>query len=285
MTLPNFVIIGAAKCGTTSLYRILGQHPGIFTCPVKEPQYFALGDGGSVDRGAVRDLAEYESLFAGVRGEPAVGEASPQYFVSASAARRMRETIPDARLIAIVRDPAERAYSEYQMRVREGRENREVSAAFDAVLEELAADPAAAERRSYLLYGFYRLHLSRYEERFGSNALKIVLLEDLASDPLPLLRELFAFLGVDPDFRPEIGDRFNVGGVPRWQRVYRWADRQEWLKQRLPWRLGAVAKRSLLRAPQRLPSELRARLVELYRDDVRWLERRLDRDLGGWREV
>lgn len=285
MTLPNFVIIGAAKCGTTSLHRLLGQHPEVFACPEKEPQYFALGDGARPEKGAVRDLAEYESLFAGVRSESAVGEASPQYLVSESAPRRMRERIPDARLIAILRDPAERAHSEYQMWLRQGDENAEIHAAFDAVLEGVDADPAAARERRYLRHGFYRHHLSRWEACFGGEALAIVLLEDLARDPLPLLRDLFAFLGVDPDFEPELGDRFNAGGMPRWRQLYRLADRQVWLKRRLPRRLGVALKRSLLRAPPELPREFRARLVELYRDDVCWLEERLGRDLGHWRKA
>src|SRR5262245_28683977 len=111
MTLPTFLIIGAGRSGTTSLYHYLRQHPEVFMSPVKEPIYFALGPnlvftGPAADwvlDQAAKTREEYEALFAGVTNEKAIGEASPRYLASPDAAGRIRETIPEARLVAILR--------------------------------------------------------------------------------------------------------------------------------------------------------------------------------------
>ena len=111
MTLPNFIIIGAAKAGTTALYEYLGEHPDVFVSPVKETNFFSSGHPiGTQD--------EYEAQFAGVRGERAIGEASVQYIASKNAAAQMRDQLPDVKLIAMLRNPADRAFSHYLMQSR-----------------------------------------------------------------------------------------------------------------------------------------------------------------------
>lgn len=131
MIFPNFLIIGAAKSGTTSLYHYLKQHPEIYLSPVKEPKFFCfyqekLDWQGPGDQKAilnyVTDIDQYFSLFEGVRNETAIGEATPWYIYSESAVKKIKAFIPDAKLIAILRDPAERAYSHFLHLLREGRE-------------------------------------------------------------------------------------------------------------------------------------------------------------------
>src|SRR5580765_3646808 len=121
MTLPNFLIIGAGKSGTTALYEYLKQHPQVYMSPVKEPRFFAF-EGESVNFGgpwgerlnpevmAFNSIASYSALFEDVEDETAIGEASPIYLWAAKAAARIHRRVPDARLIAILRDPVERAY-------------------------------------------------------------------------------------------------------------------------------------------------------------------------------
>jgi hypothetical protein len=125
--LPNFIVIGAAKAGTTALYWYLAEHPAVFMSPVKETNFFAYGldDAGQLLYGIpelhqfpVTTLSEYEKLFANAGDAAAVGEASPIYLECPQAAGRIRTRIPDARLICGLRDPVERAYSDYLMYLR-----------------------------------------------------------------------------------------------------------------------------------------------------------------------
>ena len=131
MTMPNFLIIGANKAGTTSIYSYLKQHPQIYMSPVKEPMFFTL-EGKNIDRTevsrqitlktAVNDIEDYQALFQGVSNEKAIGEASTAYLHCPWCAERIKQYIPDVKLIAILRDPIERAYSNYLMYVRWGLE-------------------------------------------------------------------------------------------------------------------------------------------------------------------
>ena len=124
--LPDFVVIGAARCATTSLYEYLRQHPQVFMSPEKETDYFSLGDlpQDEVPPGAsryrARTRAEYEAQFALAGDARAVGEASPTYLFYSRSADRMGRVIPDAKLICVLRDPVERAYSHWALARRSG---------------------------------------------------------------------------------------------------------------------------------------------------------------------
>lgn len=129
--LPTFLVIGAAKAGTTSLYHYLGQHPQVFMSPVKEPGFFALeghpldfrGPGDEWLRQATTTTLEaYQKLFEGVRDEPAVGEASVLYLHHHAAPEAIARYVPDVKLVAVLRDPVERAYSAFLYQTRNGRE-------------------------------------------------------------------------------------------------------------------------------------------------------------------
>jgi len=130
MTIPNFLIIGAAKSGTTSLYHALKQHPKIFMSPVKEPNFFALEGGelnypqGTVDprylAQCITTKEEYNQQFEGVSNEIAVGEASPIYLYHPQAPVRIKNCLPNVKIIVILRNPIERAYSNFLHHIREG---------------------------------------------------------------------------------------------------------------------------------------------------------------------
>src|SRR5581483_6498173 len=134
MPLPSFLIIGAAKSGTSSVFAWLGQHPEIYTSPIKGPCFFAFDEGARVrvagpgdqavfDRHVVTDPVAYRRLFDGVTpAHRAAGEASVLYLYAPAAAARIARTIPDVRLIAILRNPVERAFSSFQHLRRDGRE-------------------------------------------------------------------------------------------------------------------------------------------------------------------
>jgi Sulfotransferase family len=296
--LPNFLIIGAAKAGTTSLYHYLGQHPQIFLSQVKEPRFFAL-EGHPLDfpgpgderfrKGATTTrLEDYRKLFAQVSDERAVGEASVLYQYDAAAPEAIERYVPDAKLIAVLRNPVERAYSAFLVKLRTG---YEPLSEFD---EALNAEPERiADGWSYTWHyreqGFYHRNLTRYFERFDSDQIRVYLYEDLERDPHRMLTDIFRFLGVDAGFRPNLSIRHNRSGVPRSARLHRLLTRshpvKEAAKSVIPeeWGHRVISRlsRGNLRRPPLRP-EIRARLIEGYYEDIRRLEGLIGRDLSHW---
>jgi len=203
--LPTFFVIGAYKSGTTSLYRYLGQHPQIYVSPIKEPSFFAFGASGHSDssaafRKSTKTLAEYEQLFAHAEGFSAIGDVSPEYMTSRIAARNIHNRVPHAKLIAILRNPIERAYSDFLMYRRDGLEPEcDFSKALDLQsTRALSADPTG----HYVSTGFYGSQLARYYDAFPSSQIKVVLMDELEADALQTLSHIFSFLSVDPAFVP-----------------------------------------------------------------------------------
>ena len=172
---PNFFVIGAGKAGTTSLYYYLKQHPEIFMSRFKEPKFFAL-EGHTLDfkgpyddricRGTTTDLVDYLQLFEQVKEESAIGEASTIYLGDARAPGAIAHRVPDAKVVAILRHPAERAFSAFQHLLRDGYEP------LSSFEEALDAEPQRAADGWYVQYnykgrGFYGRHLQRYFDRFN----------------------------------------------------------------------------------------------------------------------
>jgi hypothetical protein len=186
MTLPNFLIIGVAKAGTTSLYHYLKQHPQIYMSPVKEPRFFGMGDGpphpayrGGYAPGTVTSRAAYEALFKGVVGEYAIGEATPSYLWWPKAAQQICTQLPDARLIACLRQPADRAYSSFLTCVRAG---LEPCTNFARALREEEKRFAANANPSlfYTQRGLYYPQIKRYFDLFPRQQIRIYLYDDFS---------------------------------------------------------------------------------------------------------
>ncbi|MBM3692937.1 MAG: sulfotransferase [Actinobacteria bacterium] len=289
--LPNFFVVGANKAGTTSFAAYIGTHPDVFMSPLKEPSYWSLRDRDDPDgpflQRQIRDRPAYEALFAGVRGERAIGEASTNYLQTAVAADRIRAEIPEARIIAVLRDPSDRAFSAYNMHVGAHLEPlTDFGAAVDAEL-------AGGTWRHYLAMGYYAESLDRWIDHFGRDRVRVFLYEDLVADPAAMVRETFAFLGVDPDFVPPLDRRHNVTQVPRHRSILRFAKESSpvkaALKRVMPARARARVKDRVTAwnttAPPPLTPELRARLVALYADDIDRTATVIGRDLSAWRSV
>lgn len=281
---PTFLILGAQKAGTTSVYHYLRQHPQVFMCPRKEPHFFAY-EGESVDdaAGIVTDWQAYRGLFRDAGDASAIGEASPSYLYVPRAAQRIAHRLPEARLIAIVRNPIERAFSNYQHCVRTGHEPLGFGAALDAENGRMAAGWGA--RWHYVHKGLYRQQLDRFLERFDRQQLHVALYDDLVADPAGFMREIFGFLGIDAGLEVEVGKRYNVSGVPRnrllarlWARTVRV---RPVVVRALPAPVVDIGRR-MLQAKPRLEPELRQRLAERFRDDVARLSELLDHDLSHW---
>lgn len=292
--LPNFLIIGAGRCGTTSLYRYLEQHPDVYVSPIKEARYFSY-EGDETSSFHVRDQTAYEALFSGVTTETAVGEASPDYLYNSNSPQRICDAIPNARLISVFRDLADRAYSHYLILVRDGVVR---GLSFEEILESGGPDHEGEPLRECILRsGRYYTHLSRYLELFPRDHIGIFFYEDLMSDGEGLMRRVYEFVGVDPTFSAAASFRHNSSAVPRipalhWS-IERLVKAENSAKVIAKHVLPASTRRKLyenfrkmsMRPPDRLAKSTRERLISIYADEIAGLEKLTGRDLSAWRTV
>lgn len=211
--LPDFLVIGAQKAGTTTLFALLRKHPHIYLPPQKEVQYF------SNDELFTRGLNWYmEENFRTGNFEGIAGEISPQYMFRDLIPERIKAALPNVKLIAILRHPLKRAFSHYQMSVRRGLENRDFRSAFEASVDAKSNGLCLDETTNYYQFSAYREILIKYLQLFPKEQLLILFQEDLDSAPETVLNQIHEFLGVEhivPD-KPDI--RLHAAGTIK----YRW---------------------------------------------------------------
>ena len=268
--LPNFLLIGAAKAGTTSLYHYLRVHPQVFMSQTKELNFFVENDGW------VKGTSWYERQFDAAAGAVAVGEASPNYTkypLFPGVPERIAKLIPEARLIYLVRHPVERFRSGYLDEVRRGRQRNPIEST-------LASNPG------YLAASRYAMQIEQYLQYFPRDQLLVITSEDLKRRRAATMRVVHSFLGVDDLAPPTLDDEFNR---TEGQRMLRPLARRV---RRLP---GARAVARLAPGPSKwigtrpmdpdraeLSAAFERRLRALLRDDVRQLRGYLGEDFDGW---
>ena len=266
---PNFFIVGAPKAGTTSLYQYLNAVPGVYMSPMKEPRYFTTIV--PVETSAVppvRDKAEYLRLFQGVKDEVAIGEASVAYLRDPETPKRIHDVVPGARIIILLRDPVERAFSNYLMHVREGWQ----TVSFQEALQK------GLYRDSYLEEGFYAEQIKRYLDTFGPERVKILIFEEFIQDTKRAVSDVLRFLDVDSEPPDSAGEAHNAFAMPRSRWAYRiFGSRvaRRAARKLLPTPLRILVKgRVLLKKVSKpaMPQEARKFLEDFYRDDVGKLE-------------
>lgn len=264
-TLPTFVIIGAQRSGTTSIARALEAHPEAFMVRQKEVHFF--------DRHFDRGLDWYRARFSGVRDEPAVGEATPAYMYADGAMARMAEVLPHAKLVTVLRNPVDRAYSHYWHERGLAREDRPFS-------EAIAADRAGEGGKGYLDRGKYLPQLERVVGHYPREALHVMLFEDFRDDPRAAFASLCRFLDIDDAFAPEhLGDPVNPF------RMYRSLRMRLYTRQRPRTRFKRILARLNARRPRPYPPmdpAAREELVRLFREPNAALGAWLGRDLSMW---
>ena len=296
MTMPNFLIVGAQKAGTTSLHYYLKQHPQIYMSPRKEPHFFEGMHWDFYRPGRmmlpVTDLADYQGLFEGVTDEKAIGEASASYLYSPKAPTLIKRSIPDARLIAILRNPADRAYSNFLHCVRGGRESI-VDFAEALRVEEERIKGNWGPLWHYKQKGFYYAQVKRYLDTFGRDSFRVWLYEDLRTQPLDVLRDVLEFLEVDETFVPDMSIEHNTSALPRNKTLYRAAKKLAArnsvlklaiLERCLPAGLRRYVKRRIFVQPPPFPAEIREQLLASYTEDILKLQDLIGRDLSSWLE-
>ncbi len=299
MMRPTFLVIGAAKAGTSALFDFLAQHPDVFASPVKEPNFFAFAGGrasftGPGDQEIVRrtisDRHRYLELFDGVRFESAIGEASAFYLYWEGAPANIARWLPEARLVVVLRDPASRAFSSYRHLVRDGHE----TLSFEAGLAEEPTRIAAGWQPlwHYRAAGRYVEQLERYFALFRREQILVHLYDDFVKDPLSVVARTYDFIGVDPEFRPNLAKRLNPSGRPRSATLRGVLQRESLLKRcarnLLPQRMRTGLWRALTRVNTRpthetMWGETRRMLEADFAAEIDRLEGLLGRDLSAWR--
>jgi hypothetical protein len=287
--LPNFFILGAAKCGTTAIYRTLKDHPDIFLSPTKETFFFA--NDQKYEKGT-RYYAN--SFFRGAGKYIARGEASPNYFSFPSiVAPRMRDTLDlDAlKFVVLIRDPVSRAYSHYLHRWKFLKEEFSFGEALALENDRLALNPI--EWCGYYHDGLYGSLAEQWLEYFPRDKFLFISHEDLLNSRRAILKKICLHLGVDTEF--EWGDQIvaNPFAVARSRRLMRlmakprpwlrWVDRfvsREWVSQ-IRRRMRQLNSKRTRKPP--LDKNVERELRELYAEDIERLEKLLDRDFSRWK--
>lgn len=209
---PNFFIVGAPRAGTTSLYEYLKKIPEIYMSSIKEPNYFATNiDPNLLLSKPVKEKSKYLELFKNVTSEKAIGEASPNYLWDENAPKLISENVPDAKIIIILRNPVERAYSHYLMHMSNGSENRP----FKQVIEEALKSSTNDYVRRIIECGYYYKQILNYRKYFPENQIKIFRYEDLEKNTRQMIKDILDFLGVSASIPEDLSIRYNRYSVPR----------------------------------------------------------------------
>lgn len=272
--LPDFLGIGAQRCATTWLFENLRDHPALYLPEAKELDFFSSASYS----GASSPVAEYRSVFSGAIPGQKCGEISTEYLISREAPRRIRRLLGSVRLITLVRDPVERAFSSYSKRRRDGE--------WDRSFEEFVAQniDLCVKR------GFYHRQIRRYLDFHPRERILIEVYDDIESSPERVLASIHGFLGVEHRTPEQMMAWFNVGdpdpgllaraAVKGRDSVYavpggRWAVKA---LQRQPV-VNRLLEGLFRNSRSVIPSDLARDLAGLYWEDVEGLSRLLERDL------
>ncbi len=289
--LPNFIVIGAAKAGTTALYWYLAEHPSVFMSRVKETNYFAYGvdergrllyGDPDVHKFPVTTRAEYEALFDDADGAQAVGEVSPIYLECPQAPDRIRAALPEVRLVCCLRHPVERAYSDYLMYL--WRRGRRFEPARDLTPDAVWARPDSR----WMDVSRYHAQLARYYDTFPRERIHTFLFDDMKRSTVDAVQGVYRFLEIDPAFVPDLETAHNVGGVPASRALESFLTNrglravvEPWIPKRAADWVRRIRTRNMRKAPP-LPAELRRELTARLRDDIQSTSRLIGRSLDHW---
>lgn len=300
--LPNFLVLGTAKAATSSLYVYLKQHPDIYLSPITELNFFAHEGRDLNFRGPgdleyiwsdslVATYEDYRKQFASTNGKTAVGEVSTHNLYSVQAPALIKRYIPNVKMIAMLRHPAERAFSAFSHMVRDGREETSDFAA------ALAREPARIRDNweplwHYKSMGFYGAQLSRYLDLFDRDKIRVYLYDDFMARPLEVMQDIYRFIGVDAAFIPDMSDKYNVSTMPRNRQLQDMMMGKSYVRSALR-SLVPESARSRLRdfilqhntKRLKLSPDTRRQLTNDYGDDIGLLGRLLGSDLSHWLKV
>lgn len=304
MVRPNFFIVGAPKCGTTSMYYYLSQHPQVYMPEkVKEPHYFAR-DLHIPAMKKYRDNAKYLSLFDDANTENCIGEASVWYLFSRKAASEIYDFNPNAKIIIMLRNPVDMIYSLHSQLVFAGDEPKQ---SFEEAwasetrrklgYESVPNMYAPLEAVYYRDVARYYEQVKRYLDIFGKTQVYVIIFDDLRHSLDNIYHQVAEFLAIDPEFRPNFANRNSNKRVKN-RLVFDFLNRNKptWFANKivpfvrciLPLNIRQVAntivKSATLVEEERPPlnTEMWANIQQVYNEDMKNLQQLINRDLSQW---
>jgi len=303
MAIPDFFVIGAPKAGTTALHAALARHPQLYLSPVKEPKFYLCderpprrrehrGPGDAHSRHEwIWRRDRYQALFDGAPAGTLRGESTPFYLADPDALARIRTERPDARLVAVLRDPVDRAYSNWMHLWSDGLET-EADVVRAVAAEDARRAAGWAPFWHYRRLGEYGRQLQALYELFPREQVHVLRYRDLVDTPAAAVGAVCAFLGVDPGDppvpRPENTRPF-APDTARTRRLARVARAGAWAGQWFPPRAWRIAARPVLRALQStdtprpiLTADQRVQLLTYFEADIRLLGQVTGRDYSDW---
>jgi hypothetical protein len=270
--LPNFFIVGAAKSGTTSLYEYLRLHPEVYMAPIKETHHFSTDIDNTKFRpnyarslnkdlskflesdmeegifhAFVKDSNEYVQLFKKVKDEKAIGEVTNSYLYSHEAAKNIITKFPSAKVVMMLRNPVDRAFSHYLMDLRIGYETEDF---MTALKKDMARNPKGwGISNLYVEVGMYSEQIKRYLEIFQKDQLRIYLFDDFVKNPEATMKDLFRFLGVSENTNIDFSKKYNPSFIPKNKLIGKLNTQKrvkDWLKSVLPKSVKSKFKKNIL---------------------------------------
>ena len=296
MVKPNFLIVGVARCGTTSIYHYLNQHPQVAMAKKKEPKYFSsinidfphngVGDK-SVDSVVIRDRDEYFGLFKKFDEFKAIGEASSDYlYFNKEVINNIKEELGDVKIIISIRNPIERAYSAYNNLLRDGREELSFRDGLDK--EESRIEENYDWMWAYKKGGLYYNAIKNFQDNFSD--VKIVLFNELNDNSSSVMSDIFRFLDIDKSIVVDTNTKYSHSGkakspiikyISNREHRVAFALRQTIMKLVPRSFLESIAKRVL--SKDDMKDEDREYLRDYFRDDIEATSQLIGRDLSHWR--
>ncbi|MBP7727943.1 MAG: sulfotransferase [Bacteroidia bacterium] len=294
---PDFLLVGAARAGTTAVDRYLRQHPEVFLPRVKEPCFFAFAGGTTGYRKgkfsfAVTDREAYQALYKERKSGQMAGDLSTPYlFLYRQTIDNILRNHPDPkrlRIIALLRQPVDRAYSQYRWRLRDGRE--ELSFPDAVAAEPIRKREGYSFDYLYLERSYYAAALQAYRDQFPQ--VHIAFYDDLRKDPLSVMQGLCRFLGVDPELPFQAIGEVNGTWSPRYPWLSRLVTFEHPLKYRLlnripgHWRdsirAGFTKINAVKQAEEQLDPVYHRRLTERFTEDILAVQSMTGRNLASW---
>jgi len=273
---PNLFIVGASKSATGTLFVHLSKVPGICMSTIKEPNYFSVKVHPGDREQVIRDKKQYLSLFSIGKDDKIIGEASPEYLADSEAPNLIQQVSPNAKIIIILREPIERAYSAYFTFVRHGRIKNSFHDEVQLALEN--KKKGIKSNFGILESGLYSEQVKRYFDVFGSKQVKILIFDEFIKNQKKTFEEVLSFLGVDYSFEDFKIEQFNKFGVIRFslaQNILRNRKMKYMLEKVLPQSIRKVGRDKILLKQETKPKmddEDRKSLVNFYKEDVEKLQ-------------
>jgi hypothetical protein len=298
----NLFIVGAAKSGTTSLYNYLNQHPDIYFPNVKELNFYSEIESDNPEdfqppqknkfyhSKVITDKKVYNSLFDGVTSESILADCSPSYLWDESASAKIFNDYPNAKIIILLRNPVERAFSHFLMDLKTGKQSERNF--IEALLLDKSSLPKIwGKAHLYVELGMYSKQVEKYLKKFGTNQVKVILYENFKNDTKGILMDILEFLNVDKSLINNIDftkihnqylapkSRFSFFLLKNKKRL-------KGIKKRLPERFKKNIKNRIIYKTEEKPKlslSDKKYLYDMYIDDIKRLEKLIDKDLVGWK--